>query len=67
VHVDDVAAAAWACADWMAGLGRKEADILAGECVIFRNDKHKIKDVEGIASHDKKVIAPVFNLVGCFI
>ena len=62
VHVADVAGAAWALAEWMAGLGRTEADSLAGE-VIIPNDKSKVKEVEGAPAHDKKVIAPLFNLV----
>jgi hypothetical protein len=66
VHVNDVAGAAWACAEWMAPLGRKEADILAGEIIIFHNDKHRVKEVEGMVPHTQKVVAPVFNLVGNF-
>jgi hypothetical protein len=63
VHIDDVAGAMWACAQWMAPLGRKEADTLAGEEIIFHNDKSKIKTTEGVPPHNKKLIAPVFNLV----
>ncbi|KAJ7211601.1 NAD-P-binding protein [Mycena pura] len=63
VHVDDVAGAMWACARWMAPLGRKEANSLAGENIIFRNDKSKASDVKGMPAADKKLIAPLFNLV----
>jgi hypothetical protein len=63
VHIDDVSGALWACAEWMAREGRKEADTLAGEEIIFHNDKSKVKEVEGMVAHDKKVIAPLFNLV----
>lgn len=48
----------------MASLGRKEADILAGEEIAFHNEKNKASQVEGMQSHDKKLIAPLFNLVG---
>jgi len=63
VHVNDVAGGAWACAQWMASLGRKEANQKAGEVIHFRNEKSKIKGVEGIRPHDEKIIAPLFNLV----
>lgn len=63
VHVEDVAGALWACAQWMAREGRKAADTLAGEEIIFRNDKSKVKEVTGMVPHDQKVIAPLFNLV----
>jgi hypothetical protein len=62
-HVYDVAGGMWACAQWMVPLGRKQADSLAGEDIIFHNDKEKIKSIEGVAPHNKKLIAPVFNLV----
>ncbi|KAJ7684710.1 hypothetical protein DFH06DRAFT_1073589 [Mycena polygramma] len=63
VHADDVAGGLWACAQWMAPLGRKEADSLAGEAIIFHNDKSKASEVEGMPAPDKKLIAPLFNLV----
>lgn len=47
----------------MASNGRKEANQLAGEVIPFRNEKSKVKSVEGMAPHDQKVIAPLFNLV----
>ncbi|KAG6832718.1 hypothetical protein H0H92_012290 [Tricholoma furcatifolium] len=62
-HVNDIAGAAWACAQWIAPLGRAEANALAGEEIIFHNDKKKVKEVEGVAPHDQKLIAPLFNLV----
>ena len=64
VHVADVAGAAWALAQWMAGLGRTEADSLAGE-VIIPNDKSKVKEGEGhnLPDLSKKLVAPLFNLV----
>lgn len=47
----------------MAGLGRKEADILAGE-MITPNDKNKVKDSgEDIPEINQTLIAPLFNLV----
>jgi hypothetical protein len=63
LHVIDLAGAAWALAQWMASLGRKEADSLAGESIIFRNEKSKVSQVEGMPPHDKKLVAPLFNLV----
>lgn len=62
VHTDDVAGAIWACAQWIAPLGRKEADSLAGEEIIFHNEKSKAGEVQGMAPPDKKLIAPLFNL-----
>lgn len=47
----------------MAPLGRKAADSLAGEEIIFHNDKSKVKEVEGMPPHNQKVVAPLFNLV----
>lgn len=63
VHVDDIAGGAWACANWISKLGRKEADAAAGVPIIFHNEKSKIKDVEGARLADEKPVAPVFNLV----
>jgi len=63
VHVDDVAGASWACAEWMAALGREAANSRAGEQIFFHNDKKKVKEVEGMSSHDQKLSAPLFNLV----
>ncbi|KAH8108153.1 hypothetical protein BXZ70DRAFT_997648 [Cristinia sonorae] len=62
VHSEDVAGATWALAEWMAGLGRKEANAIAGEEILFKNDKSKVKSVEGMVSPDTKCIAPLFNL-----
>jgi len=59
IHIDDLAGASWACAEWIARLGRKEADLLAGEEIIF----HNFAEVDGMAHHDKKLIAPMFNVV----
>ena len=53
----------WACAEWMASLGREEADTLAGEEIPFHNDKSKVSEVPGMPTHDQKVIVPLFNLV----
>lgn len=63
VHVYDIAGALWACAEWMAPLGRKQANVLAGEEIIFHNDKKKVGVVDGMSPHDKKLIAPLFNVV----
>lgn len=68
VHVEDVAGALLACAEWIAKTGRKEANSIAGEEVVFKNDKSKIKElqaqgVQGLVGADRKCIAPAFNLV----
>jgi len=58
-----VAGGAWACANWIAGLGRSAADQAAGVKIPFHNDKAKVKEVEGMLRHDQIPIAPLFNLV----
>ncbi|KDQ60618.1 hypothetical protein JAAARDRAFT_204453 [Jaapia argillacea MUCL 33604] len=63
VHIDDVVGSLWACASWMAHLGRVQADSIAGEVIHFHNDKSRIKDLEGVAPHDSKIVAPLFNIV----
>ena len=63
VHVDDIAGAMWAAAEWMAKTGRTEADALAGEEIVFKNDKSKVKEVEGMVPPDQKCVAPAFNIV----
>ncbi|KAH0584080.1 hypothetical protein H2248_009653 [Termitomyces sp. 'cryptogamus'] len=63
VNVADVAGAAWACAEWIGPLGRTEANVLAGEEILFHNDKKKVREVEGMPPHDQKLIAPLFNLL----
>ncbi|TRM59392.1 hypothetical protein BD626DRAFT_550238 [Schizophyllum amplum] len=63
VHTDDVSAAMWACAEWMAPLGRKAADEKAGEQIPFHNDKSKVSEVEGMVSDKDNVTLPLFNLV----
>ena len=63
MHTDDVAGAMWACAEWMASLGRKAADEKAGEDIPFHNDKAKVAEVEGMIPPGQKVKLPLFNLV----
>ena len=63
VHVDDIAGAMWAAAEWMAKTGRKEADVLAGEEIVFKNEKSKAAEVEGMVLPSEKVIVPLFNIV----
>ncbi|KAI0736605.1 hypothetical protein C8Q72DRAFT_800670 [Fomitopsis betulina] len=63
VHVDDVAAALWACAEWMASVGgRAKADELAGEEIPWHNDKSKLAEVSEVFPPDRKVVAPLFNV-----
>ncbi|OAX40511.1 hypothetical protein K503DRAFT_864570 [Rhizopogon vinicolor AM-OR11-026] len=63
VHIDDVSGGLWACAKWIASLGRQQANITAGEKIYFHNDKSKVKDIEGACSPDVQPVAPIFNLV----
>ncbi|KAJ3556532.1 hypothetical protein NM688_g1975 [Phlebia brevispora] len=62
VHVEDVAGSMWACAEWMSKTGRKEADSIAGEEILFKNDKNKAKVVEGMVDPGQKCVAPLFNI-----
>jgi len=63
VHIDDVAGALYACATWMAKLGRAEADRIAGEVIPFHNDAAKVAEVEGMPPASARIVAPLFNLV----
>jgi len=63
VHTDDVAGTLWAGAEWIASLGRKEADALAGEEIISHNPRENLMQVDGMPPQDKKLIAPMFNVV----
>jgi hypothetical protein len=63
VHVLDVAGAAWTSANWMAREGRQSANRVAGQVILFHNDKSKVKDVDGMIPPHEKPVAPVFNLV----
>lgn len=63
VHCDDVAGGLWAAAQWMSRVGRDEALGLAGEEICWRNDKSKVAEVTGMPPPEKKIIAPLFNLV----
>lgn len=67
VHVDDVAGGAWACANWIAPIGRKAADAIAGVPIAFHNDKSKISVVDGMLPYETKPLAPLFNLVSSFL
>ncbi|EJF65716.1 hypothetical protein BD309DRAFT_944311 [Dichomitus squalens] len=62
VHVEDIAGAMWAAAEWMAKTGRKEGDALAGEEIVFKNEKSKASEVEGVVAPTQKVVAPLFNI-----
>lgn len=63
VHVDDIAGALWACAEWMVPLGREKADAVAGVAILSHEEASKVKDVVGAPTPDKKIIVPLFNLV----
>lgn len=47
--------------------GRSEANSIAGEEIVFKNDKSKVDDVEGMIPHNVKVTAPLFNIVRIII
>lgn len=65
IHLDDVAAAMWAVAQWMGSVGRAQANTLAGETLRFHAPEKKelLKDLEGHLPKDKDPVAPLFNLV----
>ncbi|CAL1704277.1 unnamed protein product [Somion occarium] len=63
VHIEDIAGAMFAVANWIAGIGRKEADSVAGEEIVFHNDKAQLEAVEGAAPPEKRCVAPLFNLM----
>jgi len=63
IHSDDVAGGLWAAAQWMSRVGRDGALKLAGEEIFWKNDKTKLSEVAGMQPPDKKIIAPLFNLV----
>ena len=62
VHVDDVAGAAWAVSNWIAGIGRKAANDAAGVPIHFSNDKSFVKEHSDIPTASVKPVAPLFNL-----
>ncbi|TCD65420.1 hypothetical protein EIP91_002719 [Steccherinum ochraceum] len=62
VHSEDVAGALWALAEWMGRVGRTEALSVAGEVIRFKNEKSKVKAVEGVVPADTECKAPLFNL-----
>jgi nucleoside-diphosphate-sugar epimerase len=63
VHSIDVAGSMWACAQWVASLGRTEANKMAGEEIPFHNDPSMVNQVLGMPSPGTKVVAPLFNIV----
>ena len=52
----------WAAAQWMIQIGRKEANSIAGEEIVYKADKNKAQ-TEGMSPSDQKCIAPLFNIV----
>lgn len=63
----DVAGAAWASAHWMGSQGRNSANQVAGQAILFHNDKSKVKEVDGMLLASEKPVAPLFNLVHLFL
>lgn len=64
VHIEDIAGAMWAAALWMDPLGRKQANALGGEEILFLNDKKSVIDIPGVVPFETKLVAPLFNIVG---
>ncbi|KAI0811244.1 hypothetical protein BC629DRAFT_1732276 [Irpex lacteus] len=66
VHVEDVAGALFACAEWISRLGYDQALATAGEDIICLGDKKKLREfkstVELLVDPDKTVRAPSFNI-----
>ena len=67
VHSEDVAGGLWAVAEWVSRVGHDEAVKLAGEEILWKNDKSKVGEVKGMPPPDKKVIVPLFNLVSVIV
>ncbi|GBE82379.1 hypothetical protein BKA93DRAFT_760702 [Sparassis latifolia] len=63
VHIDDVVAAMWASAEWIARVGRQEANTAAGEVIPFKNKESVTAEVEGMIAPSQKVVVPLFNIV----
>jgi hypothetical protein len=66
LHSEDVAAAMFHAANWIAGIGRPEANRLAGE--VFPHFPASDSSVEAqanaVVSIAAKPVAPYFNVVG---
>ncbi|KAI0703577.1 hypothetical protein BC835DRAFT_1483604 [Cytidiella melzeri] len=67
VHVDDVAGALFACAEWIARVGREQAFADAGEDLICLGDKKKLKEhhtngLERLCDPAETIRMPAFNL-----
>ena len=63
VHVDDVSRAMWACANWMAPLGRAKANEIAGETILAQDRTKVMKEATFLPEANKRPVAPLFNLV----
>jgi len=65
VHLDDVSAALWAAAEWIAPIGRAKANEAAGEALRLHSPANKdlLKDLEGHQPKGQDPVAPLFNLV----
>lgn len=65
VHLEDVAGALWAVAQWMEPLGRAKANEIAGETLRFYAPEKKdlLKDLEGHLPKGSDPVAPFFNIV----
>ncbi|KAG8932170.1 hypothetical protein FRC03_005359 [Tulasnella sp. 419] len=64
VHVDDVSGAMWAAAEWMAPLGREQANNVAGEVIHYfpPTQKDLVAELEGHLPKGSDPVAPLFNI-----
>jgi len=64
VHLEDVSAAMWACANWIQPLGREEANKLGGEAIAgFPTKADLVSGLEGSIPQAQSPVAPFFNIV----
>lgn len=70
VHVEDVAGAFWACAEWMDRVGgRAKADEIAGEEIPFKNGRRTVSPDEQIVisctiQRERHGMAPWRTVIG---
>ncbi|KAG9014997.1 hypothetical protein FRB94_007069 [Tulasnella sp. JGI-2019a] len=65
VHLEDIAGAMWAVAEWMKAVGRAKAIELAGESIGFRalENASLLEGLEGHLPKGSDPVVPLFNLV----
>ncbi|KAJ3572809.1 hypothetical protein NP233_g2838 [Leucocoprinus birnbaumii] len=62
VHIDDLAGAAWAAANWIAPLGRKAANEQAGVEILCHTPSTDPPQTPEAIPKSQKVIAPILNV-----